>query len=42
MKFENLYIECIDLNERGLVFQRIIDMGFEHRGVDFYYGSEPR
>ena len=34
---QNLHINCIDLNERGLVFQRLIDMGFEHRGVDFYF-----
>ena len=33
---QNLHINCIDLNERGLVFQKLIDMGFEHRGVDFY------
>ena len=34
---QNLHINCIDLNERGLVFQRLIDMGFDHRGVDFYF-----
>ena len=34
---QNLHINCIDLNERGLVFQRLIDMGFENRGVDFYF-----
>lgn len=34
---QNLHINCIDLNERGLVFQRLIDMGFEHRGTDFYF-----
>ena len=34
---QNLHINCIDLNERGLVFQGLIDIGFEHRGVDFYF-----
>ena len=34
---QNLHINCIDLNERGLVFQRLIDMGFDHRGVAFYF-----